>query len=659
MRSVARLWKLTRSAPIAAGPLRSFSLKGRNPLADALEQLPRDADGWVTVDLSDPLTPDQEMDQRIKEAKEWQAMALSPEDAEEFDKSLDLEEDLLEAEGVAGDRPKAKKRSNMSPLNAAQVKARSLRGFLQLNPSICSGCGASFQTKVESNPGFLPPDKFVEHHAQAELIRKKQKAIKILEMADMDLDSSMAAEYLTNANMPQEVIDGLHIIGRQLRAANNTGKIDIDEMAGRGLKESVCICQRCHRLQAYGQVDAALRPGWSENDLLTPQRFEDLLSNIKDTKSVVLSIVDIFDLEGSILRNLRSIAGNNPVVIAANKADLLPGDVSELRIISTIYDEVMTRCGFMSPAEFNERPRWGRDVGYGKLSRADVQLISCQGGYGIDRLMDHVNQLAQEHGRTIHVLGAANAGKSSFINRLLEPKVSNLGKQGRKRSTTPLVTVSNLPGTTLDFLKIKLPNGVTVIDTPGLIRRGHITSKLTTDELKQIIPIKPIKPITLRVEEGKVVLIGGFAKVELTAGRPMFLTFFTSSAIKLHLTSSLKADEYIQKHIGELIFPPASLERLQAIGPMEKTVVDVNGSGWDKSDCDIVLPGIGWVAVTGPGECKITVTAPKQTVVSLRPALLPYEAKYSTASYTGMRMNIKSGKRGVKPGRWSSSPPVK
>ena len=91
-------------------------------------------------------------------------------------------------------------------------------------------------------------------------------------------------------------------------------------------------------------------------------------------------------------------------------------------------------------------------------------------------------------------MGAANVGKSSFINRLLESDYKKgVAGADKKRSTgpqrkdqTPQATVSNLPGTTLNFLKIKLPNGVTMIDTPGLINKGQLTSRLTTAELRQV-----------------------------------------------------------------------------------------------------------------------------------------------------------------------------
>ena len=54
-----------------------------------------------------------------------------------------------------------------------------------------------------------------------------------------------------------------------------------------------------------------------------------------------------------------------------------------------------------------------------------------------------------------------------------------------------------------------------MIDTPGLIRSTQLTSKLNLAELRLVIPNKPINAITLRVVEGKCVLIGGFAIIEL------------------------------------------------------------------------------------------------------------------------------------------------
>lgn len=154
------------------------------------------------------------------------------------------------------------------------------------------------------------------------------------------------------------------------------------------------------------------------------------------------------------------------------------------------------------------------------LRRSNVHLVSVQKGIGIDALMQSVSSIAMSRGQKVYVMGAANVGKSSFINRLLESglKLSNKKKDKSKRnakSDTPRATVSHLPGTTLDFIKIKMVNGITMIDTPGLINSGQMTSRLTAKELRNILPSKSVGGLTIRVLEGKTVLMGGLARIAL------------------------------------------------------------------------------------------------------------------------------------------------
>ena len=300
-------------------------------------------------------------------------------------------------------------------------------------------------------------------------------------------------------------------------------------------EKSLSICQRCFRLQMYGDVEDNLRPGWSDHDLLTPERFAELLSQIKTTKAVVLCLIDIFDVEGSLLSNLHEIAGRNPIVIAANKVDLLPKDAVLGRVNDWVYSSAKQHCGLLSPkeAEMEDQQElankgWyrsrlvgsgsNREAVVGILRRSDVHLMSCETGSGVSDTLRKVIGLASKHGEKIYVMGTANVGKSSFINRLLEYTDSNDKRSKRKKhkrsNIMPQATVSNLPGTTLDFLKISLPNGITVYDTPGLINYGQLTSRLTTQELRQVIPKKRVNHITIRMEKGRVIMIGGIARVE-------------------------------------------------------------------------------------------------------------------------------------------------
>jgi ribosome biogenesis GTPase A len=417
-------------------------------------------------------------------------------------------------------------------------------------------------------------DEFIDLEIDVDKMMKEEEVQKGSTISAIKDQLSKVKEQESDINLVNDIT--LEVMSKEQRYGkfnSKNGKKNQMESNAETLvdaDEPVCICQRCFRLQQYGKVEESLRPGWSDHELLTPDRFQSLLSVIKDSKAVVLCIIDIFDLKGSLLANLKSIAGPNPIVIAANKVDLLPTDASIGRLTNWIHAEVKDYCGLLSPRDTHENSRYREKDNdeAGILRRSNVHLVSCQSGYGIESLMRSITGMAAEHGGVIYVMGAANVGKSSFINRLLDTTYNNGGPKGKqaKRSNVPQATVSNLPGTTLDFLKIRLPNGLTMIDTPGLINKGQLTAKLTTDELKQVIPRKPINTVTLRVSQGKCILLGGLARVELLEGLPFFFTFFVSNEIKLHPTASDKAEEFLSKHVGSLVFPPASYERLEQLG---------------------------------------------------------------------------------------------
>ena len=558
-----------------------------------------------------------------------------------------------------------------------------VRGFLEVNPFVCTGCGSPFQAKAEGEPGYLPKDMLSEHLLAAKAIKERQEAVRTVAATGLALDSDAAAELLTSAGASEEVIRSVQEMGRKSRSrvkvnrdaedVNTHGELaeqlsqqqtdgrsssniiatPADDTAGTGYtryqfiaedpfepaaqpasgaplpideedeptdneddiiddddlefdreeeeegdrsassKETeftdvgaagavrlfedlqrhgvdallskpytaarstykaaekleslspeeahsatsshlqhLKVCQRCHRLHEYGQVDEALRPGFSTNKLLSAEHFKRLLGVIRETSCVVVCVVDVFDLEGSIPKDLKHIAGKNPLLIAANKFDLIPKDVSQVRLTNWIQEEVKFHCGLKSPREIDQQRHaeakqdgWVRHRSVhdesGILRRQNIHLVSCTTGQGMKGLMESALAIAKDNGKKIFVMGHANVGKSSLINRILEtsyvPEDQNKGRRKQVRSDIPLATVSNLPGTTLNFLKIHIPvhDGVTLYDTPGLLNAGQLTNKLTPDELRKVIPVTPLAPVTFRVQQGKSVLLGGLAQVEL------------------------------------------------------------------------------------------------------------------------------------------------
>ena len=177
----------------------------------------QDKPGWVSVQWGGKeRTTAVEMDDRIRKALKFDSRQLSKEESEQLRVSLGVEAEELAAlakeedsnfdekllkRGSLDERKKVsknkiqvpdKKKAEKKDPKAGVVRkeeedddfaAVRIKGFLELNPYICSGCGTPFQSKNENNPGFLPKEKFVEHQNRAKYIRDKQEAVKILRMA--------------------------------------------------------------------------------------------------------------------------------------------------------------------------------------------------------------------------------------------------------------------------------------------------------------------------------------------------------------------------------------------------------------------------------------------------------------------------------------------
>ena len=180
------------------------------------------------------------------------------------------------------------------------------------------------------------------------------------------------------------------------------------------------------------------------------------------------------------LPELDEIAGDNPVILAANKADLLPSEMGQARAENWVRRE-LEYLNVQSIANIG----------------GAVRLVSCKTGFGIKTMMEKAKSLAEEMDCDIYVVGAANAGKSTLVNYLLDEnnparKQSLGGKRraGNANKWKGSVTTSPLPGTTLKFIRIELGKGQYLYDTPGLLIPGCLTDRLTPEELKIVVPKK-------------------------------------------------------------------------------------------------------------------------------------------------------------------------
>ena len=336
----------------------------------------------------------------------------------------------------------------------------------------CSGCGAGFQKDDDQRPGFLPEDKF-DVQTKLSKIEEVQKMQEKAESADWSPEDEV--EWLLREGDPDSEKSEESMLNMSLE--------EMAEMQGLDLKvlsQKKVLCKRCHELQNYGTVEQKLRPGWTDEPMLSQEQFRNLLLPLRQKKAVILALVDLFDFSGSVLPELDEIAGDNPVILAANKADLLPSEMGQARAENWVRRE-LEYLNVQSIANIG----------------GAVRLVSCKTGFGVKTMMEKAKNLAEEMDCDIYIVGAANAGKSTLVNFLLDEnnparKESFKGKRraGNANKWKGSVTTSPLPGTTLKFIRIELGGGRALYDTPGLLVPGCLTERLTPEELKIVVPKK-------------------------------------------------------------------------------------------------------------------------------------------------------------------------
>lgn len=329
----------------------------------------------------------------------------------------------------------------------------------------CSACGVEFQSKNEAKPGFLPQDKF-------DIQVKLSKIEEINRIQDKSNSRGWS---------PEDEVDWL--IGGESKRDPSDIKMDAFSMAdsmGLNLLElssKKVICKRCHGLQNFGEVPESLRPGWSEEPLLSQDAFRNLLFPLRQKTCVIIALVDLFDFSGSVLPELDAIAGENPVIIAANKADLFPSKMGHHRAENWVRRE-LEYLGVKSLANIG----------------GAVRLVSCKTGFGVKELLGKARDLADFMNCDIYLVGAANSGKSTLINSILasDKRTEDIEKKrsGNANKWKGDVTSSPLPGTTLKFIKVDIGFSRSLYDTPGLLVPGSLTQRLTPAELKMVVPKK-------------------------------------------------------------------------------------------------------------------------------------------------------------------------
>ena len=254
------------------------------------------------------------------------------------------------------------------------------------------------------------------------------------------------------------------------------------------------------------------------------------LNFISKTNDLVVLTVSLFEMI-----DFDSLNIDNPIILVFTKKDLISRSIKENKVLDKICLNLNIKA---------------------KL------FVSSKNNYNLDLLMDLISKYKVSD--NVYFVGLTNAGKSSLINKI----VKNYSKESAD------ITVSNLPSTTLDFIKKRISNDLVLIDTPGLLDDGNIINVIP-DYIKKIVPSKEVNPIIYQIKCKQSILIEDFFRIDL----------FNTNNIIFYVSNGLKIDR-IYKESTKL----SNLKRYD-LDILDNQDLVINGLGFIKfkSKCSIVI----------------------------------------------------------------------
>ncbi|MDD2203300.1 MAG: 50S ribosome-binding GTPase [Bacilli bacterium] len=308
-------------------------------------------------------------------------------------------------------------------------------------------------------------------------------------------------------------------------------KPELEGYVEHNICEKSKICRRCFRLRFYGDYIFVNK---------SHEEYENILNQISRTGDLVVYMVDMFDISDELI-NVDNLL-DNPLILVLTKRDLLPKSVKENKI-------------------FKHIKTYNLDI-------IDMISISSEKNYNLDKLYKMI--MKHKKSNNVYIVGNTNAGKSSFINKMIKNYSNN----------KVFITTSMLPTTTLDLMEIKINDKLTIVDTPGLVEEGNIVNSYDYMLLKKILPKKEVKPRTYQIMSNSSLLIEDLVRVDYIKGERNSFTLYLSNELEVN---SVKINPIIK------------------VRNFKRHSFEVN------SGEDIVISGLGWIKIVNKAVVEVFV----------------------------------------------------
>jgi hypothetical protein len=210
-------------------------------------------------------------------------------------------------------------------------------------PHHCSGCGATLQVKHAKKPGFMSPERMQKLiAAKAEARKARESALEEefkLQAGAADTDAVKSDVPDALQDVPEEKRDEVQGV-LALESMPHLAALENGTLGGERRKKHIVVifrspgddlyftfctlnfafslqCNRCHDLTHYS--------GNGDAPTIEPEDFRVMLQREFERRGgerhVLIKVADVFDFDGSFVRDLPSLIGDrgNPIILALNK----------------------------------------------------------------------------------------------------------------------------------------------------------------------------------------------------------------------------------------------------------------------------------------------------------------------------------------------------
>lgn len=321
--------------------------------------------------------------------------------------------------------------------------------------------------------------------------------------------------------------------------------------------DRVLFCDKCYKDSGYN-----LEP----HEASVSEDFLTMLKDAAASDALIVYVIDLCYFEASFVSAVSSIIKTNPILVIANKRDLLPKEAND----EYLKEYVAHRFRVASIP----------------LKSTEVILTSlvCFGDTG--PIAKRIDEMRRRH--DVYIIGARGAGKSLFFSSFL--------RTFNNPSRLP-ITTSSYPGTKLSVMQIPLDNSSTLYDTPGTSLENFIYGKLEGPVASSLIAGNQFKMKKIALGKGDIVALGSlaFVKLEQSEDKREEVHLFLPSVVEIKTYGGSKdADAVISKLLEKKPLPPSSA--------LLKTVKDFDVFEFaveEEGMRDLGIAGLGWFSFVG------------------------------------------------------------